>query len=385
MGLGIALAGGIICVTMIAMLSIVYAVGGQIFEINSSRTNSADLQHKLFQTDMEISDITAASGSQFPNFTLTNTGNEKLWNFDKFDVVINYTADVSGSPAQKTEQLSYGLTSGSITVNSISSNSGNCDPCTLSHTAGGNSRVLVVAVLLEDSTSVSSVTYSGQNLIQIRSDQVAGSGRHSELWYLVSPPVGTANVVADLAGKAKIVLGAITLNGVSQSSPVDTSNGDADGSSTVDPSVTLTTTSPGSFIIDALSTGKGTLTAGAQQVKRYELTQGQLDGAGSTMETDTQGPYTMSWTNNGGFDPWALSAAAFRVADLSCGPDGSMGDDEWVINSISDDDVDPSIINTNEGASVCTKLAYPLYSTGTVQITISTDNGFTAYNHTAIP
>ena len=386
MGLGIALAGAIICVTMIAVLSIVYSVSGQIFEINSSRTKSADVQNTLFQTNMTISNIIVASGSQFPNFTLTNTGNEKLWNYDKFDVMVDYTADVSGTPIQKTERLYYrNYATPTITVNSVSSGTGNCDPCTISHTSGGNARVLVVAVSLEKSTTVSSVTYSGQSLTQIRSDNEAGSGRQSELWYLVGPPVGTANVVVDLAAKTKTVLGAYTLNGVSQTSPIDTSNGDNDGSSTTDPSVTVTTNSPGSFIIDAVSTGKGTMTAGASQVQRYDLTQGQLDGAGSTQVTSASGPYTMSWTNNGGMDPWAISAAAFRVAELGCGPDGSMSTDRWIISNIGNDLVDPNIINTNEDASICTKTAYAPYSGGTVQIRISTDSGFTAYNSTTTP
>jgi len=107
MGLGIAIAGGIICATVLAVFSIVFSTSGQIYEINYSRTHAADLQNVVFQTNMTVSGVTAKSGNQFVNFTLTNTGNEKLWNYKKFDIIINYTANVLGLPTQRAESITY--------------------------------------------------------------------------------------------------------------------------------------------------------------------------------------------------------------------------------------------------------------------------------------
>jgi hypothetical protein len=180
MGLSIAIAGGIIGITVLSILSIIFSMTGQLYDINSSRTKSVDNQNVVFHTNMTITDVEATSGSQFVNFTLTNTGIEKLWNYDKFDVVINYTANIGGLGAQRTEHFTY----------------------------------------------------------------LAGS---------------------------------------------------------------------------------------------------------------------------------------------PCGPDGSTGTNNWTIMSISSDYIDPNIINTNEGASICAKLTNPVYSSGTVQVTISSDSGYTKNNYKKIP
>jgi hypothetical protein len=176
------------------------------------------------------------------------------------------------------------------------------------------------------------------------------------MWYLVNPPSGTANVVVTLAQTKKVVIGAITVIGVDQSSPIVTNNGATDGSSTTDPSVNLTTTADDAFIVDVVSTTTGPMTAGASQTERWDLSQGQLAGSGSTKQTTTAGTYSMSWTNGGGLNQWAISAAAFRVANPTCGSSGTISAERWIVKSISADYVDPDIINTNEAASICTKL-----------------------------
>lgn len=389
MGLGVALAGGIICVTMIAMLSIVYAVGGQIFEINSSRTSSVNLQSTLFQTDMMISDILTDSSSQFVNFTLTNTGNSKLWNYQDFDIVVNYTANVLGSPSQRAEHLTYAYTTTpQVIVNEISTTtSPSCKTCTLSHTVSGTQKLLIVGISIGNPTvAIDTVTYSGQSLTKIRADQDASNKKRTELWYLVNPPSGTADVVVTSSSPNKIAIGAMTLTNVDQSNPIGPNNGSFDNSGTTDPSVSVTTTTDNAMIVDVVSATTGTMTATGSQTERWDVQQSPLDGSAGTTKTTSAGPYTMSWTNDAGLKEWAMSAAAVRLAfNSGCGPSGSIGTGGWLIKSVSNDYIDPDIVNTNEGASICTKLAQQPYSGGQMKIAVSTDNGFTASNSTTIP
>ncbi len=382
MAFSIVIAGGIVGAAMIVIFSIVFSMTEQVYEINSSRTQSTDLQSTVFQTNLAIKSINTLSNNQYVNFTLKNTGNEKLWNYEKFDIIINYTANILGVPTQRVEYFSYATESPGISINSVSSTSNTCNPCTLSHTVAGTDKLLLVAVSIGDDTAVSNITYSGQSLTRIRFDEIVNTNRRSELWYLVNPPAGTANVIVTLDKSEKIVLGAISFSGVHQSNPINTHNGATDALGTTEPSVNLTTTIDDAFIIDVVSTVDGPMTPTASQTERWDLARGQLAGSVSTKQTTTAGSYTMSWTNNGGTDQWAMSAAALRPVDPNCGPAGTFTTNEWMILNIVQDYVDPDIVNTNELASVCTKLAYPVYTNGLVQVTISTDVGYTKTNST---
>jgi hypothetical protein len=269
MGLGIAIAGGIICATVLAVFSIVFSTSGQIYEINSSRMDAADLQSVAFQTSMTVSDVTAASGSQYVNFTLTNTGNEKLWNYGKFNVIVNYTANVLGVPTQRAESITYTTNSDEISINAVSSGDDTCSTCNLSHTVAGTNKLLIVGISIGDDSAVSTVTYSGQNLTLIRFDEVTTTDRRSELWYLVNPPSGTADVVVTLDKNEQIIIGAISFTNVDQSSPINANNGGTDPTGTTDPSVSLTTTIDNTLIVDVISAVDGPMTPSAYQTERW--------------------------------------------------------------------------------------------------------------------
>lgn len=381
MGLSIAVAGGIICITVLAIFSIVFSQSDQVYVINSARTKSTDIQNILFHTNMTIDDITAEAGSQFVNFTLTNTGNEKFWNYGDFDIVINYTANVSGLPAQRTEQMSFSSSTGSITFDNLSTFSGVCSTCTFPHTVAGTAKILVVGISLRDTTTINSVTYAGQSLTSIRFDETTTKAR-TELWYLIDPPSGTDNIVITPNKNEKVVAGGVSFNGVHQTNPIGTHNGANDSSATTNPSVELTTTVDDVLIVDVVSTTFGPMTPGASQTERWDLIRNPLRGSGSTKQTSSAGSYTMSWTNDGGLNEWAMSAVALRPADQLCGPDGTFGTNRWTMNSFLSDLVEPNIINTNEGAIICAKLAYPVYTNGIVKVTVSTDSGYTKTNST---
>ena len=75
-------------------------------EVTSSK--NSDLEDKILKTDTKLQESLAFSGSNVVNFDLLNEGNEKLWDYDKFNVIITYDADRGGPiPTTLTEHFTY--------------------------------------------------------------------------------------------------------------------------------------------------------------------------------------------------------------------------------------------------------------------------------------
>lgn len=92
---------------------------------------------------------------------------------------------------------------------------------TWAHTvSAGANRVLVVELAVDTAAAnVTGVTYGGVAMTQIG----RGAGNHAvEMWGLVNPTAGTANVVASFGGITAAAGGATTYNGVDQSDPFGT-------------------------------------------------------------------------------------------------------------------------------------------------------------------
>lgn len=84
-------------------------------------------------------------------------------------------------------------------------------------TVDGANRLLAVGVSTLESATVTSVTYGAQVLT--RRQAAAKDSSRAEVWTLVAPNPGTANVVVTLSTGAPVVLGATNLNGVDQQFP----------------------------------------------------------------------------------------------------------------------------------------------------------------------
>ena len=115
---------------------------------------------------------------------------------------------------------------------------------TWSHTTAGSDRILIVSAQFytSDGDDVSGVTYDGVAMTEIRTDAVA-SVQHNSLWYLLAPATGANDIVVTFTGSTNFVGGgAVSLTGVNQSSPIDTSG------SAEDASVELTTTAENTWI-----------------------------------------------------------------------------------------------------------------------------------------
>ena len=89
------------------------------------------------------------------------------------------------------------------------------------HTVAARSnRLLVVGVSYRDGNQpVQSVSYGGQPLARLGTQNAPGNQNRVELWYRVAPAVGSADVVVTLDNSKNIVGGAVSFTGVDQRSP----------------------------------------------------------------------------------------------------------------------------------------------------------------------
>jgi hypothetical protein len=176
----------------------------------------------------------------------------------------------------------------------------------------GNNRLVYVGVSIKEfpALTVSSVTYKGVALTNIRSD---GSSYHTSIWYLVTPDTGTNDVVVNLSGTAEAVhAGAMSLSGVDPTNPVDAHNGAA--GSDVTPTVDVTTVADNAWVLDTVVWSNANVFAvvGGGQTERWNGHQYNASGAGSTEGPKTPaGAVTMSWTLDPAMD-WSISAASFK-------------------------------------------------------------------------
>jgi hypothetical protein len=190
---------------------------------------------------------------------------------------------------------------------------------TYTHTVGAglSNGILVVGVSSGNPNAacvtVSTITYNGVSLTQIRADthtDVSEGGVDSELWYLLAPASGVHSVVVTMSGAASgnFGVGSVSFSGVDQVSPIDAQNGGfstTGGQTSVSHSVT--TVANNAWVMDNLmfsgSGGSATATVGGTQTQQWNLTMtfGYVIAAGSTLGPITPaGSTAISWTVGSG-------------------------------------------------------------------------------------
>lgn len=212
-------------------------------------------------------------------------------------------------------------------------------PTSITHSvtigSGNDHRVLIALVHIRATgvASISSVTYGGTAMTQIEIAAVQNGTDPSirvgsAIYYLVDPPVGTADVVASFTGTVNAAaVGAVSLYDAYTTSPIYDSD-KSTGAST-SPSVTVDGLS-GGITIDAVSCYRGiggtpTLDSDTGQTDFYVDVIGSGGIVyGSSYESDEGVPHTMSWTLSGSTD-WAIVSASVRplplfgLASAGCG------------------------------------------------------------------
>ena len=193
-----------------------------------------------------------------------------------------------------------------IIFDAASSATGSGTSLTWSHTVGvgGTNRLLVVSIAT-DTTPVSGVTYGGQALTLIGGQIDPDDASRVGLWYLVAPPTGTNNIVATFAEGTDAIGGSTSWTGVNQTTPLGTAVFASGEGGTA--AVTVASAA-GEVVVDALATiDIETRTVGSGQTERWNLDEGDLGGAGSSVSGAAA--VNMSWAANGF---WAIGAVPLR-------------------------------------------------------------------------
>ena len=103
MGLSIAISGGIVLFALIYILLTLPGIVDQTVSITKASTEISEVENSMLKTNISLQSIYAVSGSRAINFTVNNSGTEKLWNFEKFNLLVTYP--ITGQ--SKAESLSY--------------------------------------------------------------------------------------------------------------------------------------------------------------------------------------------------------------------------------------------------------------------------------------
>src|SRR3972149_1659655 len=104
MGLSVAISGGIILTVFVLILLSLPGLAEKMFSIGDITSQVSELDDLVSKTEISIEEMYTKTGSPRVNFTLNNEGSITLWDFNNFNVLVEYTGAISG---QKIEQLSY--------------------------------------------------------------------------------------------------------------------------------------------------------------------------------------------------------------------------------------------------------------------------------------
>jgi len=209
-----------------------------------------------------------------------------------------------------------------ILATDVSFATSNTGPLTFAHVvAAGDSIMLVGLSVDRTSTNIASVTYGAQPLTLAVSAPGGGGGRpKAEIWFLVNPPVGTANIqISFPAGvNDQIIGGAVSFTGVNTATPFDVAAvANLGNSSAAISNITPVTDNAWVFEVVGVNNTATNLTppaiAGQTRTTRWNpaAVSGAVRGAASTI-----GPINPAvavaprWTWTSGTERWVTAAVA---------------------------------------------------------------------------
>lgn len=182
-----------------------------------------------------------------------------------------------------------------------------------SHTIGDfTGRLLIVALSTSYSTTTAtSLTYGGGALTRVGFLDAGQMDGRIELWSLVDPPAGTADVTIELSNaSSSVVAGIVSFTGADPIAPLRAPSmmrGTAG-----DPTVTVTSAT-GELVLGVVMWNGDytTLSPAAGQQPRWNENAPLIVGAGSTAPGAPT--VTMAWTVAGAFDDyWVAGAIAIK-------------------------------------------------------------------------
>ena len=213
--------------------------------------------------------------------------------------------------------LNPGLTLSQIVHDASSSTLGQGTTFTWAHTVGsGTNGILIVGVSNRRSNrTVVGVTYAGMSFQRVGFQNSGASTSRMEMWYLLSPPAGTSNVVVTLSGSTAAVAGAVSFFGVDQTVPLGAFSSTAGTAANVS---LLVPSASNEIVVDVIAApGPGlSLTEGPGQTVQWVGATGTtgnevLGGSSSTTGAAT---VSLSWTLGASVD-WGIGAVSLKPAN----------------------------------------------------------------------
>lgn len=266
---------------------------------------------------LEAGTCTAISGAgQFTNvamgrgtFTVTATQYNPTSTTLSADITASETPIPVGDTADFAPHGRFHIKQPAPEVDTVTTANSSSSPMTISHTVSGTDRLLVVAISQGNVNSpVATITYGGTPLTALGTES-AGPPR-IEMWSLVDPPVGTADVVVTFSGTPSdgAVVGVMNLTNVNQTTPLGPFVSNAgNGAASVD-----VTSAEGELVIDVIAKDNAVAPAvGSGQTERWNNAfSNSAYGALSTRPGAKT--VTMAWWSA---DDWAIGAVSVKPLD----------------------------------------------------------------------
>lgn len=350
MGLSIALAVGIASVALFTILFTYNSMNNSIYDYVLSRSEIAEIDDSISKTSIDIRYPNATAGSSMVSFSMVENGTEKLWNFDKFTVIVTYDADIGGVSTQTTEKFTYnsarafaqdGISIGAAQfarpISDISKGG-------WTDTAGGDSDGVLYDEINE--TSRSDINYARSASLSLLSPTDTWT---TGLSSVIDPQESSSHIVSYVYRKNGG--GAVTL----------------DVTARLMQGATQIASWTHSDVGTSFTLAQQTLTA-AQADSITDYSDLRLEFTGTYVSGLVQARSDVSWAN------LQVPPTPDGVYDCS---DVSISSSQWTIDRIAYDRLDPRILGTSELGKVCIKLTNNVIAGGNVKIIVSADNGKT--------
>lgn len=350
MGLSVAIAGGISCATVIGVLSVLLSVTTQVTDLNSARSQNSDLDAALVHTDADISYLSAQSGSDRVSFTLTNSGTEKLWNYDKFAMIVTYNASIGGVPTLTSEHITYssaqsfGQDGVSIGSTQFARPDSDITKDNWVDTAGGNSNGILYDEI--DEVTQNDADYSTSGPISLLDTTETWEVGLSDV---IDPQTSSNHVVKYAYGKS--ASGGVQIN------------------------LTVSLMQGGTTIASWSHNNIGNGFTLATQT----LSAAQADSI--TNYSDLRLRFVATYASGIAARSAQISWAEFDVPPATGVYDCTavtVSAGNWAIDNIMADLQDPRILNSYEDGKVCIKLSHTVFVGSNVTVNLATDLGKTA-------
>ena len=264
----------------------------------ASKTDAVDDVPNDGDTSYIVRNLTASATQEYTNAAsgISLSGSERITGWAEYAAVKIHPEDL----------IAFDAASNSGYQAAVSSFS-------WSHTNAGSSRVLFVTVSLLGTGSVSGITYNSVAMVNLGSATKTNGVLRTEVWYLVNPTNGTQTVAVTLSGVNTGSAHAISYSGAYQAgvpaAVVNTASGTGNPGT-----VSVTTENDHQWVMGVIATTDTAITA--SETQRANVTGALGSGAQSDTNADVTpaGAQSLSWTNVGVADTWAMSIIAIRPA-----------------------------------------------------------------------